>query len=105
MGILYNPNETYMSYLENHGFKKQSKSVIGECDNCYERTVHISNGLYYMWISIDTDNKKVYYYVEYDCGGEVSRRNIDIPDDINIYNEHAFMEWLDEDASNYAETV
>lgn len=53
-----------------------------------------ANGSECLWITVDFNHKKVHLYNEFECGGELSRSKIDIPDEI-IDDEDAFIKWLD----------
>lgn len=104
MGIILS-NEPTHKYLEKYGFEKTKKNCIGSCENCYERAISIHDGLYYLWVAIDTQNRKIHYYAEYECGGEVKTGIEDIPEDIKIEDEDGFMTWLDENATEFAELI
>ena len=103
MGIILK-KETH-HYLETYGFRKKSSNCIASCEECYEKAIEIHNGLYYMWIAIDLINKQIHYYIEYDCGGEISTKVEPIPTNISIDDEQTFMEWLDENATYYSNII
>ena len=104
MGIILSKQKD-INYLEKYGFHKEKRNCIGTCENCYEKSIPIHDGLYYIWIAIDIEHNEIHYYVEYNCGGEIKRNVESIPEDISINDETAFMEWLDKNATDYSEIV
>ena len=80
-------------WITSYGFTKETKSVIGlPCQ--YERRITSKSSLYCTWIAIDFNNRLVHIYVEYDCGGEVSRATIDVSY-VDVDDEYDFMNELD----------
>ena len=45
---------------------------------------------------VNLKNRNVHFYNEFECGGVLSKYDIDIPDDIDINDETDFIKWLDE---------
>lgn len=92
MGILQQNCNTNNILTEN-GFKYKPRSVTGDLKNCFEKCIDL--GLYYAWIAVNTDTRRVLIYVEYDCGGEVARYTTNL---LHLWkdSEEAFFEELDE---------
>jgi hypothetical protein len=87
-------------WLQDYGFNKESCTVIGQpCQ--YEKC--IDTGLYCFWVGVDFDSLLVHTYVEYDCGGEVTRYTADFSD-VDVDHEDSFMEALDKLISTYIES-
>ena len=83
------------NYLVNYGFKYGINS--GPCgESGYTNTFIHANGSECLWITVDFNHKKVHLYNEFECGGVLSKYDIDIPDDIDINDETDFIKWLDE---------
>jgi hypothetical protein len=88
-------------WIQDYGFEEETKTVIGlPCQ--YERCVYSESDLYCIWIGIDFDNLLVHLYVEYECGGEVSRDTISL-EDVDIDDEQEFMSKLEAMISRYME--
>lgn len=68
----------------------------------YQKTFPTENGLYYVWIHCDLENRKFNLYKEYNCGGEVASYHCDIPDKlIETDDKDAFLTWLDDKCEYY----
>lgn len=77
--------------LESEGFKLEDHSPAGyDCD--YEKVIP-HDDIYTLWINVSLKDRKVYFYDEYDCGGEISSYTSKIPDDISLYDS-SFIIWL-----------
>lgn len=98
---VFHKNYEHRHWLEDYGFDKCSRTVLSQpCQ--YETCVHSNDDLYCIWVGVNFDALEVYIYVEYECGGEVHRDTLDISD-INIGNEEALMQVLDDAVSYYVE--
>lgn len=88
-------------WIQDYGFMPDTRTVIGlPCQ--YETCVHSKSGVYCIWVGVDFDNLIAHIYVEYDCGGEVSRDTIDLSN-IDVEDEDEFMEVLDDIINDYVE--
>ncbi len=94
MGLLKDSiTKNKYQFLTKLGFKFGPNSgARGEYG--YTKTFH-HNGNETLWVTVSPINNKVYLYNEWDCGGMLWDREIDIPDNI-MDNETEFVEWLDE---------
>lgn len=82
------------NFLTKYGFKYGESS--GPCgESGYTNTLRHANSSECLWVTVDFKKRKVHLYNEFDCGGMLSRRTIDIPDNI-VDDEDDFIEWLDE---------
>lgn len=77
------------AFLINLGFEY---GLYGE--EGYVKTIH-HNEIETLWITVNPKERKVYLYNEWDCGGELWRREHDIPQSA-LNNESEFVDWLDE---------
>ena len=91
-------NTNTSHWLQNYGFEFCKNSVTGLKAN-FERPLNISD-LYCLWISIDTEDEYIHYYLEYQCGGEVWSYGEQLSTNL-INDEDSFMVWLD----NEVETI
>ena len=97
----YFHKKEHKHWIMDYGFEEETKTVIGlPCQ--YEKCICSKSGLYCIWIGVDFDNLLVHLYVEYDCGGEVSRDAISL-EDIDMDDENAFMQALEDMISMYVE--
>ena len=96
MGLVKNSTRINIDWLTNYGFKYNIRPVAGDCSG-YERGYFHANNLEYLWVNICFPERKVYLYNEYDCGGLLWERELDIPDGINDTDEDKFIDWLDEE--------
>ena len=88
-------------WIQDYGFEETSKTVVGlPCQ--YETCVHSKSGLYCIWVGVDFNKCLVHIYVEYNCGGEVSRNTIDFSY-VDVDEEYDFMIELDTIVSGYVE--
>lgn len=94
MGLIKGNDVSNINWLNKYGFEYSSRCVAGE-ERGYERSYSHANGLEYLWVTVDFPNRKVYLYNEYDCGGWLWERELDIPDGIYSDDEDEFIEWLD----------
>ncbi len=80
------------NYLTDLGFK-QSHGPKGEYG--FVKIIN-HDDIERLWITVDPNNLKVYLYNEYDFGGMLYEKSLDIPEDI-IHDKDAFINWLDEE--------
>ena len=86
-------------WLTLYGFSNEVSSIIGmPCQ--YETCIHDDNDLYSLWLSIDFARFEAHVYVEFDCGGEVSRDTISLSH-IDMNDESQLMPLLDEIVDEY----
>lgn len=64
----------------------------------YTKTIH-HNEIETLWITVNPQERKVYLYNEWDCGGELWSRDYDIPQSA-LENDKKFVDWLDEKIGN-----
>ena len=77
--------------LESEGFRLEPHSPVGyDCD--YEKVIP-HDDIYTLWVNVSLRDRKVYFYDEYDCGGEISSYTSKIPDYISLYDS-SFIAWL-----------
>ena len=89
-------------WLQDYGFDRESHTVLGQpCQ--FEKCILSELGLYSIWVGVDFNSLQVYIYVEYECGGEVTRHTADFSD-VDVDREEPFMEALEELVSYYLET-
>lgn len=93
MGILRNNPSKEKNILTEHGFEYTHSSVTGALQNCYEKVITLDNS-YVMWVAVKTDTSDVYFYIEYDCGGQVSSYADQL--DSTFDDEDSFFNELDE---------
>lgn len=79
------------TFLLKLGFR-YSNGAQGESG--YTKTIH-HNGNEKLWITVNLQERKVYLYNEWDCGGELWKKELYVPDSI-LRNEEKFVDWLDE---------
>ena len=90
-------------WIQDYGFDECNRTVIGiPCQ--YETCVHSKSDLYCIWVGVDFNKQLVHIYVEYNCGGEVSRETIDFSY-VDTEEEYDFMVELDEIVSRYVEDL
>lgn len=82
-------------FLTNYGFTYDNNSGP-QGESGYTNTYIHENGTECLWITINLNNRTVHFYNEFECGGLLSKYDIDIPDTIDIDNETMFINWLDE---------
>ena len=95
MGLIKNTIQN-CKWLETYGFEYKPNPVAG-CYPGYERGYYHSNDSEYLWVTVCFPKRKVFLYNEYECGGLLWERELDIPEDINIDDEHEFINWLDDE--------
>lgn len=81
------------NFLTELGFNYGEKSGP-QGQSGYTKTVS-HNGNEVLWITINTQEKKVYLYNEWECGGKLWSITYDIPESI-FKDEMKFINWLDE---------
>lgn len=82
-------------FLTDYGFTYGNNSgPQGEAG--YTNTYRHENGTERLRVTVNLNNRNVHFYNEFECGGVLSKYDIDIPDDIDINNETDFIKWLDE---------
>lgn len=96
MGLIKNEGHA-ISWLEGYGFKYDKSPVAGDGTPGYERGYLHSNGSEFLWVTICFPKRKVFLYNEYECGGLLWERELDIPDGIYSTDEEEFIDWLDEE--------
>lgn len=85
------------AFLIKLGFKYGERSgARGETG--YTKTIYHS-GNETLWITVNPQERKVYLYNEWDCGGELWERTHDMPRSA-LKNETEFVDWLDEKIQN-----
>lgn len=92
MGILKDnlKEEESRQFLIKLGFRYGDIGAQGESG--YTKIIpHDENEI--LWITINLQEKKVYLYNEWDCGGKLWERTYDIP--FFIENKTEFINWLD----------
>ena len=88
-------------WITTYGFEEDTKTVIGlPCQ--YETCLHSNSGIYCVWVGVDFNKQLVHIYVEYSCGGEVSRETLDFSY-VDTDEEYDFMIELDTIISKYVE--
>lgn len=96
MGLIKKEDRT-INWLEKYGFKYESSPVAGDGSPGYERGYYHCNDLEYLRVNVCFPKRKVFLYNEYDCGGLLWERELDIPDGIYSTDEEEFINWLDEE--------
>lgn len=48
-----------------------------------------------LWVTVSPKDNKVYLYNEYNCGGMLWDRTIDIPEEMLNASKQDFIDWLD----------
>lgn len=95
---LNNPQLVINRWLEAEGFKLEAYSAEGyDCD--YEKVIP-HDDIYILYIDVSLRDRKVYFYEEYDCGGEVSSYVATIPGDMDLWSS-SFICWLNEEIEEY----
>lgn len=88
-------------WITSYGFTEETETVIGlPCQ--YEKCITSESGLYNTWVGVDFNKRLVHIYVEYECGGEVSRATIDVSY-VDVDDEYNFMQELDNIIDMYVE--
>lgn len=78
------------TYLTELGFLRD-RGPRGE--EGYIKTIsHDENEV--LWITIDPNHMKVYLYNEWECGGKLWDKTLDIPEEY-LYDKDKFIDWLD----------
>lgn len=95
MGLIKNDVQN-ISWLNKYGFKHKEIPVAGYYSG-YERVYYHVNNVEYLWVNICFPKRKIYLYNEYECGGLLWERELDIPDEICSTDEEEFINWLDEE--------
>lgn len=95
MGLIKNENLT-LHWLEKYGFKYDSRPVASQSSG-YERVYYHEDGLECLWVNVCFPKRKVFLYNEYECGGLLWEKELDIPSEIHETNEEEFIDWLDEE--------
>lgn len=80
-------------FLLNLGFKYGERSGA-QGETGYTKTIN-HNVNETLWITVNPQERKVYLYNEWDCGGELWSRNYKIPQSV-LENETEFVDWLDD---------
>lgn len=81
-------------WIRKYGYKYVTNPVAGNCPG-YERTYTHSNGTECLWVNVCFPKRKVYLYNEFECGGFLWEKILDIPNEIESEDEHEFIDWLD----------
>jgi hypothetical protein len=98
---VFNKSTEVRHWLQDYGFDKESHTVLGQpCQ--FETCIQSESGLYSIWVGVDFDSLLVQIYVEYDCGGELTRHTADFSD-VDVDHEEPFMEALEELVGHYLE--
>ncbi len=95
MGIFKNSINLELQYafLINLGFKYgERRGAQGETG--YTKTIQHNEGYETLWITVNPQERKVYLYNEWDCGGELWQWEYDIPQSA-LNSESEFVDWLD----------
>ena len=82
-------------FLEKYGFRYSSRSGM-QGEPGYTRIFPHANGSECLWVTVDFEHNKVYFYNELEFGGVLSQYTLDIPDNI-ADDEDAFIKWLEEE--------
>ena len=93
MGLIKNEVDN-INWLNKYGFEYSNNPVAGNCSG-YERGYYHYNDLEYLWVNVCFPKRKVYLYNEYECGGLLWERELNIPDGIYSTDEEEFIDWLD----------
>lgn len=97
----YFHKKEHKHWIMDYGFQEETETVVGlPCQ--YETCICSKSSLYYIWVGVDFDNLLVHLYIEYECGGEVSRDTISL-EDIDVNNENAFMQALADMITTFVE--
>lgn len=96
MGLIKNDVRTN-DWLEKYGFKYDKRPVAGDGTPGYERGYYHLNGSEFLWVTVCFPKKKVFLYNEYECGGLLWERTLDIPEYIYSTDEEKFIDWLDKE--------
>ena len=95
MGLMKN-NAQSIDWLIKYGFKYNKRPVARDSPG-YERGYYHADNSEYLWVNICFPKRKVYLYNEYECGGLLWEKELDIPDEFSSINEEEFINWLDEE--------
>lgn len=67
-----------VTWLLSRGYE----DVGGPCgEEGFRKIYETHNGLYYVWVTINIDKRKIYLYEEYNCGGMISEDTIDLEEE------------------------
>lgn len=95
---LKNPTLIINKLLESEGFELEDHSPEGyDCD--YEKVIP-HDDIYSLWVNVSLRDRKVYFYDEYDCGGEIGSYTTKIPEDIYLW-DYSFIYWLRNEIEDY----
>lgn len=97
MGLIKKSEEHVVNWLEKHGFEYTRCPVAGDGTPGYERGYYHLNDLEYLWVNVCFPQRKVFLFNEYECGGLLWEKDLDIPDGIYSTDEKEFIDWLDEE--------
>ena len=92
MGLIKEADNT-VDWLSKYGFRYKTNPVAGGNPG-YQRGYYHANDLEFLWINICLTDRKVYLYNEYDCGGLIWERDLDIPEDVE---GEELIDWLDKE--------
>ena len=95
MGLIKNEDRT-IDWLKKYGFEYDARPVAGDSPG-YERGYYHKDDLEYLWVNVCFPKRKVFLYNEYECGGVLWERELDIPDGIYSTDEKEFIDWLDKE--------
>lgn len=85
--------------LELEGFTWEDFSVEGyECN--YEKIIPHGDDLYELFVAIDLENRRVYFYDQYECGGVIGSYDLDIPEYLDLWSTQ-FIDWLNSEMEDY----
>lgn len=80
-----------LKWLIEEGFYPEKISADGyDCD--YEKVIP-HDDIYSLWVNVSLNDRMVYFYDEYDCGGKISSYTTEIPEDIDLC-DYNFIYWL-----------
>ena len=96
MGLIKNEGHA-LSWIEGYGFEYSKRPVAGDGTPGYEKGYYHSNDLEYLWVTVCFPKGKVYLYNEYEGGGLLWERELDIPDGIYSTDDEKFIDWLDKE--------
>lgn len=97
MGLIKNEIQS-ADWLIKYGYEFTGRPVAGDCSG-YERGYYHADNSEYLWVNICFPKRKVYLYNEYECGGLLWERELDIPDEIYDADEEEFINWLDNEVN------
>lgn len=87
------------SILQQYGFEWDTFATDESIEGWQQVYSHGSDNyghdnLYCLWVNICPKDNTIYFYDEFDCGGELWSDEEAIPDDMDIESEE-FIQWLD----------